>query len=242
MTKFQINFYLYNMNFDNYKFRCSSLGKIMTNPRNKKDILSQTAKSYLMEVFIKEVYGREKDIYSEEMEKGNYTEQDSLTLIQHYYNDGLILKNQETIENEYITGTPDIVLEDRIVDAKSSWDIFTFFNADGSNKDYEWQLKGYMSLKDKRKADLCYCLNNTPEWMIVSEKTRQMYRRHIEDGSQEMMDMEAKIDKLMIYDDIPENQRIKVFSFELTDEDIENMKTKITEARKYLNQLLSNLK
>jgi len=88
------------MNFDNYKFRCSSLGKIMTNPRNKKDILSQTAKSYLMEVFIKEVYGREKDIYSEEMEKGNYTEQDSLTLIQHYYNDGLILKNQETIENE----------------------------------------------------------------------------------------------------------------------------------------------
>jgi len=227
-------------NFDNYKFRCSSLGKIMTPARSKKDVLSQTAKSYLKEVFIKEVYGREKDIYSEEMEKGNYTEQDSLTLIQHHYDNGLILKNQETVENEYIIGTPDIVTEDRIVDAKSSWDIWTFFNADGNNKDYEWQLKGYMMLKEKRKADLCYCLNNTPDWMMVSEKTRQMYRRHIEDGSQDMLDMEARIEKNMIYDDIPEKERIKVFSFELTDEDIENIKSKVIEARKYLNELLTN--
>ena len=37
------------------KIRCSSLGKIMTSPKSKGEVLSQTTKTYLKELAIEEV-------------------------------------------------------------------------------------------------------------------------------------------------------------------------------------------
>lgn len=225
------------MDFSKYKFRCSGLGQLMVNPKNKKELLSVTTKSYLRDIYIKEIYGREKDTTSKYTEKGLYVEEDSLGLMQQYYN-RLLIKNKKTYENDYIKGTPDIVI-DRVVDAKSSWDIFTFYDADGNNKDYSWQLLGYMCLTEKVEADLAYCLNNAPEHLIVDEKQRQMYKRGLigQEGNEKFIEMEAEIEKNMTFDDIPENKRIKVFSFNYDPEKITKLYERIEICRDYLSQI-----
>jgi len=38
------------------KIRCSALGKIMTSPRSKSELLSQTAKTYVHELAIEHLY------------------------------------------------------------------------------------------------------------------------------------------------------------------------------------------
>ncbi len=65
-----------------------------------------------------------------------------------------VSENEERITNEYITGVPD-VNTDVLIDVKSSWDAFTFFEKvvedELKNKDYYYQLQGYMWLTDKQE-------------------------------------------------------------------------------------------
>ena len=46
--------------FDNHLFRCSALGRLMTNGRAKNE-MGETCKSYLKEVYIEQKYGFRKD-------------------------------------------------------------------------------------------------------------------------------------------------------------------------------------
>jgi hypothetical protein len=66
--------------------------------------------------------------------------------------------------DDYFVGSCDVELTDTIVDVKASWSIKTLHSAitDGINKDYEWQLRGYMHLYNKPKAVLFYGLMDTP--------------------------------------------------------------------------------
>ena len=76
------------VDFSNYKFRASGLVNLMTNSRTKSDPLGESTKTYLRDIFIKEVYGREKldiktnvdldqipGILEEEMKNRNMTEE-----------------------------------------------------------------------------------------------------------------------------------------------------------------------
>lgn len=229
------------MDFTNYKFRPSSLGKLMTDPRSKSESISETTKSYLLEIYIEEEYGRKKDITNKFIEKGLLTEEDSLGLIGKHYGQ-LFIKNKEKLANEFITGTPDITpaqIPDLVIDAKSSFDIWTFAKADGTDKDYYWQGQGYMWLTGRSKFDLAYCLNDTPEHLIFDEKRHQMYKLGLVDheDTQEFHDMEEAVEKNMKFGDIPEEKRIKVFSFERSEADIERLKGRIFESRAYLNTI-----
>jgi hypothetical protein len=208
----------------------------MTNPRSKKESVSETTKSYLLEIYIAEVFGRDKEIESKFLDKGNYAEEDSLNLVTKV-DDKLYIKNKERISNEFIIGTPDVIVEDKIIDIKTSWDIWTFAKADGSNKDYYWQLLGYMALTGKKKARLVYTLVNTPEHLIVSEKTRRMYKYMLEDGSDEMALMEEQVEREMTFDDIDEKLRIKSFEFDYIQKDYDLLIERIASCRHYLNEI-----
>lgn len=225
--------------FTDYKFRPSSLGKLMTNPRSKSEALSETTKSYLQELFIEEVFGRRKDIMNKYLEKGLLVEEDSLDLISKHYGK-LFIKNKEKLSNEFMTGTPDIITE-KVIDIKSSWDLFTFpmFDEEIPTKDYYWQLQAYMWLAGKTEADLVYCLNNSPEHLIVAEKRKQMYNRGLldQEGTPEFDEMEKEVEKNMIFTDIEPEKRIKVFSIPFNAVEIEQVKVRIFEARAYLNKL-----
>jgi hypothetical protein len=212
----------------------------MTEPRAKSEILSETTKTYLEELWIEAVYGRTKEIFNKYIEKGLYTEEDSLTLVQKHYGGGLVLKNKERFENEYISGEPDYIMGDRIVDVKSSWDMHTYFKSKGDNKDYYWQGQGYMMLKDKKKFDLVYCLNNAPIHMIVAEKNRMVYQKFLEEGTDAYDEMELQVEKNMMFDDLKPEDRIKVFNYDYDEAGINKLILKIMVAREYMNNLKLN--
>ena len=106
--------------FSIYKFRCSSLPLLMTKPRNKGDILSQTAMTYLNELWIQEVYGRRKyDTANKYTAKGIQCESDSLDLVSQLYQK-TYFKNTKQYENDWIKGTPDVVASDLLIDIKTN--------------------------------------------------------------------------------------------------------------------------
>lgn len=149
------------------KIRSSALGKIMTNPRKKGDTLSAGCKTYIKELVKEDLFMYRSTIDSKYLTKGIDLEDTSIDLYNEVHNT-LYLKNTERLSNEFITGECDINAEDKIIDIKSSWSLETFPASpdDVNNKDYEWQLRAYMWLYDKPKAELAYCMVSTPDYLL----------------------------------------------------------------------------
>lgn len=225
--------------FSNYKFRCSGLKNLMVSSRSKTDPLSETTKTYLREIWIKETYDREKlDRANKYTIKGVMVEPDSMDLVAQVT--GITyFKNSKQLENDFIKGTPDIVCKDVeknpdcIKDTKSSWDIFTFAKVDEkqARSDYYYQMLGYMWLTGASRAELLYCLVNTPEPIIADE----LYRMSFKLG--DTPEVQAMIRKNYEFDDIDINTRLKRFSFDFDSVAVEELKNKIYLARDYMGGL-----
>jgi len=108
------------------KVRCSAIGKIMSAPRNKSEVLSQTAKTYIHEMVLQDKYGIRKEFSSRYTDKGNEVENESINLVNEVLDVGFIYKNEEHYENDWITGTPDVNTEEVLLDVKTYWDGSTF--------------------------------------------------------------------------------------------------------------------
>ena len=155
------------------KFRCSSLGKLMTEPRSKSEgVLSVGAKTYIRELAAQEIFGVDFVVSSKAMEKGVEAEGDSIDLLNSVRGLSLV-KNTERRSNEFITGECDLfdASAKRGHDIKTSWTIATFpiTVADCEDKLYEWQMRGYMALWDAEEWEVNYCLVDTPERLIAFE-------------------------------------------------------------------------
>lgn len=220
------------MGFENYLFRCSRLGDLMTEARAKKDLLSQTTISYLNEIFITETTGREKDIMNKYMMKGLMAEEDSITLLANV-TEKFYIKNKEKFSNAHVCGTPDII-ENVVIDIKTSWDLWTFGKAEVT-KDYYWQLQGYMWLTGRKKALLYYCLVDAPEQLISDELRKLSWKMFMIDPIDPLyQEAEEKLKKNMIFDDIVPEHRVKCFEIDFNEKDIEKLKSRIEECREYL--------
>lgn len=223
------------VDFSNYKFRASSLPSLMIQSRSK-DPLSETTKSCLREIWIKEVFGREKfDTKNKYVDKGTACESDSLDLIKTVTGK-TYFKNQEKLENDWICGTPDVITRDSVIDVKTSWDIWTYASVtvESAKKDYYYQMMGYMWLTHKALCDLVYCLVDTPEEIVNSEMYKLSFR-YPEIGINDEGD--AKYKKNYLFSDIDPKLRMKSFSFQINMDEIEELKVKIQQCREYLNTL-----
>lgn len=155
------------------RFRCSSIGKLMTEPRSKSDgPLSVGAKTYIRELAAQEIFGVDFVVSSKAIEKGVECEDASIALLNEVR--GLDLaKNTERRSNEFITGECDLfdAANNRGHDIKTSWSIATFpiVPSDCEDKIYEWQMRGYMALWDADEWEVNYCLVDTPDRLIGFE-------------------------------------------------------------------------
>ena len=134
----------------------------MIESRTKSEVLSETTKTYIRAVAKQDFYGYNVDLNNKSINKGNLQENDSIALFNSVMFSNYS-KNTERLNNEWLTGEADIVLDDQIVDIKTSWSLETFpaTSEEGINKDYEWQLRAYMMLYDKNYASLVYCMVST---------------------------------------------------------------------------------
>lgn len=165
------------------KFRCSSIGRLMTEPKTKAEgPLSVGAKTYIRELASQQIFGVEFEFSSKETEKGTLVEPEGIALLNRVR--GLHLtKNEERRENAGITGECDLydAQRRRGHDLKCSWSVKTFpiCEKDCEDKLYEWQMRGYMALWDADEWEVNYALIDTPEHLVGFEPLQLHVVGHI---------------------------------------------------------------
>lgn len=202
--------------------------------------LPETMKSYCKLWLKEQIYNRGVHFSNKYTDKGNVMEDDSIDFIARMLDYGMLLKNNTQFENDYITGTPDIILPDCVIDAKNSWDFTTFplLEDKPTTKDYPWQLQGYMDLTGHNNAKLCYVLSNTPDHLI--EREARIFT--IENGYEELDAATYKeVYDRMNYDDIDDELRIKTFEYKRDQEAINDIYERVKLCRKYIDKLIKNL-
>lgn len=198
------------------RFRASSLADIMTDPKEKNEVLSKGAKTYLEAMAKEYVYGFSQVITGKYMDKGLIVEDESIAL----YNSVFFTnykKNTERRNNEWVTGECDIFTGSKIIDIKSSWSLATFpaTAAAGADKTYEWQLRAYMMLWNVDQAEIAYCMVNTPDELIKYEQPELHY-----------------------VDNIDEALRVTIVPYERDKALEDKIKWKVEAARKYLEEVV----
>jgi hypothetical protein len=214
-----------------------TLGELI-DKRDAVPTLSATTQTYLKEIHAQEVFGKRKDVQSKFLDKGNMVEEQAITLYSEVTGQ-LFLKNRDRKSNGWIAGTCDNA-QGKIRDIKSSWDLGTFPLHEDTlpNKDYWWQVQGYMELWDLDSAEVIYCLVDTPEILIEDEKRKMLYRIGEFDLPPEL---EAEIMNTMTFSDIPKELRCRVYPVERDREAMAMLKDQIVRCREYLNGLSESL-
>lgn len=217
-----------------FKFRCSALGKIVS----KSGKLTDTNKTYIQECFIGDKYKVHKEITSKYLDKGIACETEGLTLFNEaFYPSKLVLKNKKHFSNDFIVGTPDIIVGNVIADIKNAYDLFTFGKASLS-WDYEWQLKGYMYLTGKTKATLFYCLIDMPDFLLAQEERKLFYSGgFLTTESPDYQEAVKELQRKYVYDYMSKEERFKFWDIELLDTDIKQIESSVTKSREYMDSL-----
>lgn len=213
-----------------FKIGCASISKIMGVKG-----LGKTGEGYLKEWYLTRKYNRKKDFFALAVEKGLRVEPIGIKMLGEKLNLELD-KNDEWFENDFLTGIPDIVLTNTGYDTKCSWSIFTFpfFDKELINEDYQWQGQGYMALTGYKNWYFAYLLIDTPRPLIDQELKKLYYQSggKSEDWNPETYEELAENYK---FNDIPVNDRIRIFEVKRDEEKIKKIYERVQIAREYIN-------
>jgi hypothetical protein len=217
-----------------FKIRASSASKICT-VKNKPNILPAGAKTYCETWVKQQIYGRRKEFTSKYTEKGIEVELESFGVIAKHLNIE-VTKNDEYFENDFATGTPDIITPNFIVDAKNSWSCFTFplFDDEIPKDDNYFQAQVYSWLTGINHSKFIYLLSDTPEKLIQQEAKSYCYKNGY-DLTPEIVD---EMREQMTYGNIAPEYKIKVFDVEESKEDIAFLEQRVLLCREYIKTLV----
>jgi hypothetical protein len=226
-----------SIDWNKTKFRSSSWGNLLTEPRTKSEgALSVTCQKELIKIYNQEKYGRKKDITTNKMDKGKIAEPDSINLASIVESE-LFYKNEEPKENEWFTGHPDIIHEDRVYDIKSSWELDSFMPKliEEPDKGYVAQLNVYYSLTGAQGGAIIYCLVDCPPGILMQEKQRLLYSMDvISELSPDYVKAAAELEKLLTFQDIDPRERVIKKIVPRDEELIQKMKDKVPILREWL--------
>lgn len=224
-------------------------------------VASETMYSYLQQVWRENRYDRVYEFDSKYTEKGTVQEELAITLFSLHQN-RMFKKNTEKIENEFITGTPDLFIGPSIQEAKEgfdtkcSWNLWSFpFPTDPLNKNYYWQNMGYMALTGAEKWTTVFCLVNATQDLIDKEKKNLYFKMGCpNEDNENYIEGLIRIEKDMIYDydqfksdnpnydleckvwkwDIPMKERVIMFPVERDEAAIQKIYSRVQECREYV--------
>ena len=220
---------------------------VLQQKRDSPAELSKGAKSFIQKKALHDKYSIEDTIESRYLEKGVLSEDEAIQIYASVTGKHLIFKNEEGFHNDWIAGTPDLILEDVIVDVKCSWSIDSFPWFDTSlNRNYYWQLQAYMWLTGKSKSELVYVLVNTPDHLFQQELQREIWK--VKD-TQGVLDISAEVEsdiyeELILkhnFDRIPFEKRVKVFEIEADILEQSKIKEKVELARSYYAEVYETI-
>ena len=171
---------------DTFRFRCSSLDKLMTEPKlaeeKKAGKIGATARGEARKLWAAHKWNRQKMIENKYTKKGNLCEEDAITLLSSHVKE-LLFKNEKRLSNNRIAGTPDTYIgrsiedADETFDTKCCYDVFTFEDAKQEDSStYEFQGRGYMELTGAKKHHVAYCLVNNDFGEIKNLLYRESFK------------------------------------------------------------------
>lgn len=154
-------------------FRCSSLHKLIGDPKKKGESLSDTAKTEIRSIVKEDLFTFKSFTGNQYTQKGNQLEEMAIELsgkmrFRAYQ------KHVGRVENDLITGECDVLdLKNKlIIDTKCSWDIGThpFFQDEAHDKvnkaGYDIQMQAYMWLYECERAEIDFWLFPCPEELL----------------------------------------------------------------------------
>lgn len=201
--------------------------------------LSDTCISYLKEVYVYQKYGKEPVGGSERSKytmKGNLVEHESRMIVSRL--DGLPYeKNEDRYTNLFLTGTPDVVFIDRVLDLKSSWDFSTLLSNENEklNPLYFAQMQCYLALTDITRGEVDYCLVNMPPEAIHSERMRIFYSMNpVTEEDPAFVNAVEKMENNYTFDEIPIEERVLRFPVEYSLDFMNKVYSRIEDCRSWL--------
>ena len=220
---------------EKFKIRASKCSEILTNDRSGKG-MGETAKTYCKEWLIGQLYGKKKEVQSKYLERGIISEQDAIDFVANYFDYGILLKNEMLYENHFLTGTPDIILKDKVIDIKCSWDCFTFpLLLNDYPKAYYWQAQCYMILTGIQRFELIYVLLDLPKHLIEREAWNYARANGYDTVDDYIFDL---IKEKHTYKDVPDFLKIKKFDIVFNTEAKDIIEKRIDDCRSYIDGLI----
>jgi len=230
------------------KFRASSWGNLMTEPKTKEEKLrgelSVTCKKELIKIYNMVKYGRKKDISSRAIEKGKLCEKDGIILYSRVEKK-LYSKNEVQLENEWFTGFPDLADNEDIYKAKEvddmkiSYELDTFMPKliEEADAGYEYQLNVYYDLAGPQceGGSIVYALVSAPESLILQEKRSLLWKMDVAtDLNPDYIAAAEELERNMVFEDIDFRERIIKKPVPRDNELIQKMKDKVPRLREWL--------
>jgi len=213
--------------------------------------LPEGAKTYCKKWLKEFLYKRRAEIKSKYLDKGNQCEEDGFTLMCLELNLGMVYKNTEYFENEYICGTPDLFVRKIVYDNKCSYSLDTFpmFETENPKPEYEWQLNGYAELLKTDDAVLAYTLIDAPNDIISREvkwliDPNDIYNKlcdliYTKDNFVKAVSEYCPDSTADHFIEIPQEERIVKFEFKKDQSKINKVNERVPMCREYIISLLT---
>lgn len=169
------------------KIRASQMYMLFTDSR-KKGELSETTKSLCYQIIARDI-GALRQWTSRYIEKGIIMEDESIMFVNKVLGTNYS-KNYTSYDGGAITGTPDIITDDMIIDIKNSFEVETHLKnitQEELPKNYFYQLQSYMALTGKDKAKVLYVLMPTPEYLLEKQARALEYKYQDYDKALEVL-------------------------------------------------------
>lgn len=192
-----------------------------------------TAMTYIRDVWMRNTYGYDEPLVSNEILKGLIVEDEVIGVMTRHLSEKVFrTKNEDSFENAYFTGTPDVITNDAVEDSKASWTLRTFIETRKPDPLYYAQGQVYMDLTGRKKFRLCHVLVDTPKELVDEEKKRLYFRFNCDEENPIYLDLIKKVDAMhLIAHKIPEKDRIKVFEFPINYEYLDTLRLRVKQAR-----------
>jgi hypothetical protein len=175
------------------KIRASQMYMLFTDAR-KKGELSETTKNLCYQIIAREI-GALRQWTSRYVEKGVIMEDESIAFINQALGTNYE-KNYIAYDGGVITGTPDIITNDEVIDIKNSFDVETHLKnitQDELPKQYYYQLQTYMLLTNRDKAKVFYVLMPTPDYLLEKQARALEYKYQDYDKALEMLKLTNEV-------------------------------------------------
>lgn len=212
---------------------------------SKSVVLSDTCIQYLTEAYAWEVFQKfnvTKELDIEYMQKGREVEDESIELLS-FVRDRPYSKNEDRIENDFLSGHPDVFSGEQlkgasyITDMKNCWSLpgFLYKIHKGLDDGYSDQVGGYGDICECGNLSVTYALVNTPESIRNGYKFRLASKLNVIDveHTQQWKQIEAS---MMFDGDIPHYQRIYEIPVEPFTKDYQSkVYNRVKHARDWLN-------